>query len=384
MIGPVRQAQALGQSIWYDNLSRRLIASGELDAMVAEGLTGITSNPSTFEKAIGGTKDYDESLRELVGALAGDTLGIYERLATEDIRRAADILRPVYDSSKGRDGYVSWEVSPHLAHDTDATVAEARRLFRLVGRQNTMIKIPGTPEGIPALTELIAEGININVTLLFSLDAYRATVDAYIAGIRALLRAGRDPRGVQSVASFFLSRIDTAVDDAIAAALSLNSDPQRRSKLESLRGKVALANAKLAYARYQSVFGKASWKSLANQGAHSQRVLWASTGTKNPLYPSLMYVEELVGPDTINTMPAQTYQEFRKHGRVRPSLTEGMGQAAETLRTLSEVGLSMDAITFFLLKQGVELFKKAFDGLLAAVEQKRQSIHDWRANKEVR
>lgn len=375
MTTPVLEAQELGQSIWYDNLRRGMLTSGELRDMVEhEGLSGVTSNPSIFEKAIAGSVDYDDVLRALVEQGVGNAKAIYERLAIEDIQGAADVLRPVYARTGGGDGYVSLEVSPHLAHDTEGTIAEARRLAQAIARDNVMIKVPGTREGIAAVAELIGEGININVTLIFALDAYLATADAFVTGLERFVARGGNPSRIASVASFFLSRIDTVIDDKVCAALDVTQDGERRARLKSLLGNVAIANAKIAYAEYQKMIAGQRWKALAHKGALPQRLLWASTGTKNPKYSKTMYVDELIGADTVNTVPAETFREFRAHGRARPTLAEHLAHARQTMKTLEEVGIPIKEVTNFLLDQGLKLFSASFDKLLTAVEQKRQAL----------
>jgi transaldolase/glucose-6-phosphate isomerase len=368
MVGDaIREAGEFGQSVWYDGLGRALIRSGRLGAMVAEGLTGVTSNPTIFSKAIAGSADYDEALRALVGGGLGAPKELYERLAIEDIRGAADLLRPVYERTDWRDGYASLEVSPLLAHDTEGTIAEARRLFRAVARDNVMIKVPATPAGIPAITRLVAEGVNVNVTLLFSLGAYQAVADAYLAGLEELLVAGGEPREVQSVASFFLSRIDAAVDERLDAASAAGDD---------LRGRVAIANAKLAHEHYRTVFSGPRWDALADTGACTQRLLWASTGPKNPAHPKLMYAEALIGPDTIATMPPEIYREFRDRGRAAPTLAAGLPEARRTIDALGAAGISLGEVTDLLLEQGVALFSASFQALLATIERKRRALLD--------
>jgi transaldolase/glucose-6-phosphate isomerase len=370
MTNAIREAGKLGQSFWFDTLSRRLLFSGELRHMIEEdGLRGVTSNPTIFEKAMVGTGDYDADMRSLVGEGMRDAKAIYEDLAIDDIRAAADLLRPIYLDSDRSDGFVSLEVSPHVAHSTEATVVEARRLFHEVQRENVMIKVPGTPEGIAGIARLIAEGVNVNVTLLFALDAYRACADAYLDGLERLQAAGGDLHRVAGVASFFLSRIDAAVDDRIAAALAKNPDSDTRAQLEGLRGKVAIANAKMAYVHYLELVASPRWAALAARGAHPQRLLWASTGTKNPAYPKTMYVDELIGPDTINTVPAETYRAFLDSGHPAATLTKGVSEAAEVLATLSSLGISLDQVTDELLDQGITTFEKAFDKLLGALDR---------------
>jgi transaldolase/glucose-6-phosphate isomerase len=379
MGNPLKQVQKLGQSIWYDNIRRGLITSGELKQMVEEdGLRGITSNPAIFEKALAGSADYDDTLQALVGRGSATAQDIYERLAIEDIQLAADRLHPVYAETDGRDGYVSLEVSPYLAHDTQATIEEARRLRAAVARDNVMIKVPATPAGIPAIRQLISEGININVTLLFAVEVYRAVAGAYMEGLEERAKAGADLRKVASVASFFVSRIDSLVDQKLSDALDSTRDPEARAKLKSMVGKVAIANAKIAYSVYRDLCADVRWKVLAEKGARSQRLLWASTSTKNPKYPKTLYVDELIGPDTVNTVPAETLIEFRNHGRPRSSLTENwdenIRQAQETMRILEQVKISMRQATEELLDDGVKKFSEAFDKLLAAIEKKRQAL----------
>ncbi|MBI1873652.1 MAG: bifunctional transaldolase/phosoglucose isomerase [Acidobacteria bacterium] len=403
---PVREAQMLGQSIWYDNLRRGMLTSGELAELVDDGLGGVTSNPSIFEKAIAGSVDYDEALKALVEQGVGDAKAIYERLAIEDIQRAADVLRPVHARTRGGDGYVSLEVSPHLARDTEGTIAEARRLAQAVGRANVMIKVPGTPEGIAAVAQLTGDGISINVTLLFALDAYLAAADAFLTGLERFTAGGGDARKVASVASFFLSRIDTVIDDKIGAMLDATRDDTQRARLKSLLGQVAIANARIAYAEYQKLIAERRWTALARTGARPQRLLWASTGTKNPTYPKMMYVEELIGPDTVNTVPAETFREFRAHGHARSTLTGSVDRARQAMAMLEEVGISIKKVSDALLDQGLVMFSASFDKLLAAIARKRQAllggtlirqthtvkdaepvtaaIEDWRARGKVR
>jgi transaldolase/glucose-6-phosphate isomerase len=379
MPNPIRDVQKFGQSIWYDNIRRGLITSGELKSMIdADGCLGVTSNPAIFEKALAGSADYDPAFKALVSKGVKDAQGLFENLAIQDIQLAADVLHPTYLTTDGVDGYVSLEVSPYLAFDTDATIADARRLWAEVARDNVMIKVPATPEGIPAIRTLIGEGINVNVTLIFAVSAYEAVADAYVAGLEHLVARGGDPKRVASVASFFVSRIDALIDDRLSQELDATADPERRKKLKSLMGQVAIANAKIAYARFMEIFSGARWEALASRGARVQRVLWASTGTKNPKYPKTLYVDELIGPHTVNTVPAETYVAFKQEGRVRDAITEnfpqGLAHAQEVFRTLSEVGISMQEVTDQLLEQGARLFSDAFDRLLGAVEKKRQAL----------
>jgi transaldolase/glucose-6-phosphate isomerase len=364
----LRALEVFGQSVWLDYIRRSLITSGELRRLIAEdGLRGVTSNPAIFEKAVTGSSDYREML-ETPDARALDAKALYEKLAVRDIRDACDTLRAVYEETARRDGYVSLEVSPFLAHDTTGTLNEARRLWSAVGRENLMIKVPATAEGMPAIEQLISEGINVNVTLLFALAAYERVADAYIAGLERLVARGGDPTRVASVASFFISRIDTAIDALIATRVQASTNAREHSVLRGLTGRVAIASAKLAYERYQELFSGRRWQALAAQGAPTQRLLWASTGVKNPSYRDVVYVEELIGPDTVNTIPPVTFDAFRDHGRPRASLTEDVDAARDVMDGLAQTGISMNDVTDRLLAEGVQLFEDAFAKLLRAVE----------------
>jgi transaldolase/glucose-6-phosphate isomerase len=356
--------------MWLDYIRRDLLTSGRLKKMIDDdGLRGMTSNPSIFEKAIGESSLYDDLLQSLVARKDLDTTGRYEQIAIRDIQDAADILRPVYESSKFRDGYVSLEVSPLLALKTEETIEEARRLWKVVNRENVMIKVPGTAEGLPAIRTLIGEGININVTLLFAQEVYEKAAEAYIGGLEDLAKRGGTLKKVASVASFFISRIDVAVDSMIEEKLKGIGNAQQETVLKSLLGKVAIANGKLAYRSYQRLFSGPRWQTLAAQGAQTQRVLWASTSTKNPAYRDVMYVEELIGPDTVNTMPPATIDAFRDHGRLRNSLTEDVAGAQNVMDNLARVGISIKEVTTKLTEDGVKLFADAFHKLLSAVEK---------------
>jgi transaldolase/glucose-6-phosphate isomerase len=374
----LKALQDFGQSVWLDYLRRDLLTGGELNRLISEdGLRGMTSNPSIFEKAIGESALYDGALRDFQGQHDSDPLTIFEHLAVADIRQAADILRPVHQATRGRDGYVSLEVSPYLALRTADTIADARRLWRAVDRPNLMIKVPGTDAGVPAVRQLTSEGININITLLFARSAYKAVAEAFIEGLEAYAAAGGNVAEVASVASFFVSRIDTAMDAAIAERLKQTSSSEDRRALEGLLGKVAIANAKLAYQDYKAMFGAPRWRELARKtGAQSQRLLWASTGTKNPKYGDVLYVEELIGPDTVNTMPPATMDAFRDHGKPRASLEEGVDEAHRIIGAVDHLGLSLAAITDKLVTDGVALFADATDKLLGAVARKRAAILD--------
>src|SRR6266851_4776729 len=370
---PLQALLTYGQSMWLDYIRRDLITGGKLKTMIEEdGLRGMTSNPSIFEKAIGESSLYDDILQSLASRNDLDTTTRYEQIAIRDIQDAADVLRPVYESSKFRDGYVSLEVSPLLALKTQETIDEARRLWKTVNRENVMIKIPGTAEGLPAIRQAIGEGININVTLLFSQEVYEKVAEAYIAGLEDLSKRGGNLKTIASVASFFISRIDSLVDSIIDDKLKAVSNGQQEAMLKSLLGKVAIANGKLTYLRYQRLFSGPRWQALAAQGAQTQRVLWASTSTKNPAYRDVMYVEELIGPDTVNTMPPATIDAFRDHGRVRNSLTEDVAGAQNVMDNLARTGISIKEVTSKLTEDGVKLFADAFHKLLAAVEKNTQ------------
>jgi transaldolase/glucose-6-phosphate isomerase len=372
-MNPLKALQGYGQSVWLDYIRRSLLTGGELARLIKEdGLRGVTSNPAIFEKAITGSTDYTEILSTLAPQYP-DAKALYEQVAMRDIQDAADVLRPVYEQTQRRDGYVSLEVSPYLAHETKGTLDEARRLWQAVARPNVMIKVPATPEGIPAIEQLISEGINVNVTLLFSQETYERVARAYIAGLGKRAAQGDDVGHVASVASFFISRIDSAIDAILTAKLKTTTTASERALLRSLLGKVAIANAKLTYQRYHELFRGEAWQALANKGAQTQRVLWASTSTKNPNYRDVLYVEELIGPDTVNTIPPATFDAFRDHGRLRASLTEGLEEAHDTMEALAQVGMSMTEVTERLLKDGVRLFAEPFGKLLAAVEKTRQA-----------
>src|ERR1017187_4249847 len=367
---PLTQLQSFGQSIWLDYIRRDLLKGGELQRLITEdGLRGMTSNPAIFENATAGSTQYQDFLDPLAGRADLDAKGRYELLAIRDIQDAADLLRPVYMSTKKRDGYVSLEVSPYLANDTARTVDEARRLWKSVARENVMIKVPGTPEGIPAFRQLIGEGINVNVTLLFAQGVYEHVAAAFIDGVEKFATSGGDVSKVASVASFFISRIDSLVDSLVGDQLKKEADAARKAKLQSILGKVAIANGKLTYEAYQRIFSSPRWKALAAKGAQTQRVLWASTSTKNPNYRDVLYIEELIGPDTVNTVPPATLDAFRDHGKPRTSLTENLEGARRTMADLAGVGIVMKDVTDKLTTDGVKLFADAFDALLAAVEQ---------------
>lgn len=373
-MNPLQSLETYGQSAWLDYIRRSLLTSGELRRLVEEdGLRGVTSNPAIFEKAITGSTDYAEALRALAPRYR-EAKELYEQVAIRDIQGAADVLRPVYDRTEGRDGYVSMEVSPALSRNTPGTLAEARRLWQQIDRPNAMIKVPATAEGIPAIEQLIAEGVNVNVTLLFAQETYERVAGAYIAGLEQRAAQGADVSRVASVASFFISRIDTAIDAILAERLKTAASASERALLRSLQGKVAIANAKQTYQLYQQLFRGDRWQKLAVRGARTQRLLWASTGTKNPAYRDVLYVEELIGPDTVNTVPPATFDAFRDHGRLRASLSEDLEAACDTLETLEHVGISLAEVSEQLLAEGLRLFEVAFEKLLAAVEQTRDAV----------
>ncbi|MBX3331311.1 MAG: bifunctional transaldolase/phosoglucose isomerase [Nitrospira sp.] len=367
---PLKNLLDYGQAVWLDYIRRSLITTGELKRLIEEdGLRGVTSNPAIFEKAITGSLDYKDLL-STAGSRNLDAKSVYERIAVRDIQDAADLLRPIYDASKKRDGYVSLEVSPKLARDTSGTLDEARRLWKAVDRPNVMIKVPATAEGIPAIQQLIREGLNVNVTLLFSQAVYERVAEAYLSGLEARAADKGHLSGVASVASFFISRIDTAIDAMLTERLKTATNAGEPELLRGLMGKVAIANAKLTYQKYHELFSSPRWQVLAKNGAQTQRVLWASTSTKNPNYRDTIYVEELIGADTVNTIPPATFDAFRDHGRLRPSLTENLDEAHATMESLARSGISMKAVTDTLLDDGVRLFAESFEKLLTAVDSR--------------
>ncbi len=374
-MNPVKELHNHGQAVWLDFLARGFIAKGDLKHLVeSDGVRGVTSNPSIFEKAIGSSDEYDSAIAKILKNGDRSVTDLYEHLAIEDIQHAADVLRPVYDELDGKDGFVSLEVSPYLANDTKATIAEAERLWKSVNRKNLMIKVPATPEGLPAIRHLIAKGISVNITLLFAQRVYVDVAEAFLSGLQEYARKGGDPSHVASVASFFVSRIDTAVDKQLDEKITQANDPAEKERLAALKGKIAIANAKLAYQDYKRLFSGDAWEKLEAKGAKPQRLLWASTGTKNKDYSDVLYVEELIGKDTVNTVPPATLDAFRDHGKLRDSLEENVDEARQTLVSLAEAGISLDAITRNLVKEGVQLFADAADKLLGAVAHKRTKI----------
>ena len=370
----IKALQRFGQSVWLDYLHRGLFASGEFERLITEdGLRGVTSNPAIFEKAITGGTDYAGAIQTLDRDRQMEPMALYEALAIRDIRNAADLLRPVYDATARVDGYASLEVSPYLAHDTSAPIDEARRLWRAVDRDNLMIKVPASMEGLPAIRQLTSEGINVNITLLFGIGRYDAVAQAYLEGLTEFTRKGGDPARVNSVASFFVSRIDTIVDEMITKRLVGLTNPDVRASLTALLGKVGIANAKLAYQHYLAVCRSARWQALAAKGARPQRLLWASTSTKNPRYRDVLYVEELIGRETINTMTPATIEAFRDHGQLRATLESGVASARHVIEELDRAGISLEEVTNRLLEDGITLFSRAFDTLLGALGRDRRS-----------
>jgi transaldolase len=371
---PLLDLEAFGQSIWMDFISRGTISSGQLQKWIEQdGVSGVTSNPSIFEKAITGSNDYDESIQTL--SLSGETTEETLRLLTvEDIQHVAYLLRPTYDRTGGRDGFVSLEVSPGLAHDTEGTIAEARELWTRVNRPNVMIKVPATLEGIPAIRELTGDGINVNITLLFGLPRYQEVADAYLGGLEILAAKGRPLKQVASVASFFLSRIDTLIDPILEKKMT--TDKSQAGIAEHLQGQVAIASAKVAYEMYKEIFGSERFASLAKKGARTQKLLWASTSTKNPAYSDTKYIEALIGPDTINTVPVETLNAYRDHGHPEQTLDQEVSEAYQLLDSLSSVGIDLDAVTQQLEDQGVEKFITAFNRLMASLKEKAAGVHE--------
>ncbi|MCP4592477.1 MAG: transaldolase [bacterium] len=354
----------LGQSIWYDNIRRGVLASGELQGLIDDGVTGVTSNPTIFKKAIADSNDYQAELNRLIAA-GTSAVEIYETLAFADIRQACDLFRPVYDRTERRDGFVSIEVSPALADDTEATISEAKRIFTAIARPNVMIKIPATDAGLPAVEAVIAAGINVNVTLIFSTEVYGAVIGAYLSGMEKLVAGGGDPRGVASVASFFVSRVDTLVDKLLQERIDAG-----RKDLVDLPGKAAVANTKLAYDLYKTEYAGSRFAALQAKGARVQRPLWASTSTKDPSYPDLLYVEPLIGPDTVNTVPPATLNAIRDHGTAEAAIEAGVGAARDVLARLEAADISMAQVTEQLKIEGVKAFANSFDELIGAIESK--------------
>jgi len=370
MTNPLLELQKQGQSVWYDNIDRAQLASGQFKKMLTEdGILGVTANPTIFEKSISSGHSYDDQMSLLIQK-GKSTNEIYEELVITDIQTVADLLRPIYDRTEGKDGYVSLEVSPELAHDTQGTIHEAARFWKMVNRPNLMIKIPATPEGIPAVYETLRSGINVNITLIFSIESYRAVTDAYLRALEERNGEGHDISSLASVASFFVSRVDTLVDKLLEDKIKATND----AKLKSLEGKAAIANARLVYHDFKSIFSTPRFESLKHAGAHVQRPLWASTSTKNPAYRDVLYAEELVGPDTVDTMPLETINNFRDHGKVRYSIEDDIPAAHQTFEELEKLGISYKQVTQQLLDEGVQKFADSFHQLFKGIDSKKQAI----------
>lgn len=371
MTNATRAFEEFRQSIWYDNIQRSQLASGQFAQLIADGVRGCTSNPTIFDKAVSQTSDYDDALRDMAKRRIS-VEEMYYALVGQDIRDAADALQEIYRQSEARDGYISLEVQPNLASSTDATVAEAQRLVKLVGRDNLMIKVPATPEGLPAVTALIAAGISVNITLIFSIDSYREVTSAYIAGLEQAQKAGLDLSKIASVASFFVSRVDASVDKLLAERAA--SKPADADRILGFQGKAAIANAKLAYAAYKEIFSGSRFAPLRAKGAQSQRVLWASTGTKSKAYKDTLYLDSLIGPETVNTVPPQTLDAFQDHGTVANTLETGFDQAVQLFKELESLGINMDAVCDDLLNDGVKSFVQSMNSLMDVIAKKSQSL----------
>ena len=376
MTNPLQQLKTYGQSVWYDNIDRAQIVNGQFKRLLDEdGVVGVTANPTIFQKSISHGNAYDEQMTQLIRA-GKDINEIYEALIIRDIQTVADILRPIYDSSGMKDGYVSLEVSPDLAHDTDKTIAEVRRFWKLVDRPNLMIKIPATQEGIPAVQMALTEGINVNITLIFSIDNYRQVTEAYLNALEDRNAEGKDISHIASVASFFVSRVDTLVDKLLEDKIKASGDSVEQQKLKALEGKAAIANARLVYQEFKRIFHAPRFETLKHSGAHVQRPLWASTSTKNPAYRDVLYAEELIGPDTVDTMPLETIENFRDHGRVRLSIDDNIDQAHAELDAREQVGIHYQAVTQQLQDEGVQKFADSFHELFQGIAEKQKAIQE--------
>jgi len=374
MTNPLLQLKALGQSVWYDNIDRSQLVSGQFKRLLDEdGICGVTANPTIFEKSISSGHAYDEQINQLIRE-GKSTNEIYEALIIQDIRTVADILRPIYDSANRQDGLVSLEVSPDLAHDTEGTLSEVRRFWKMVDRPNLMIKIPGTPEGIPAVLQALTEGINVNITLIFSISTYRQVAEAFISALEARRTAGEDISHMASVASFFVSRVDTLVDKLLEDKVKATSNTTEQQHLKSLEGKAAIANARLVYQDFKKIFNTPRFAALKQAGAYVQRPLWASTSTKNPAYRDVLYAEELIGPDTVDTMPLETIENFRDHGRVRLSIEDNLEEAHQVFDALEKIGIHYDQVTQQLQDEGVQKFADSFHTLFEGIAEKRKAI----------
>ena len=374
MTNPLLQLKEYGQSVWYDNIDRAQLISGQFKKLLDEdGVVGVTANPTIFQKSISYGDAYDEQITQLIKE-GKSTNEIYEALIITDVQTVADILRPIYDRTNRQDGFVSLEVSPDLAHNTGGTISEVRRFWKLVDRPNLLVKIPATPEGLPAIQQALTEGININITLIFAIDFYRKVTDAYLSALEERNAEGKDISHIASVASFFVSRVDTLVDQLLEDKIKATSDSAEQQKLKSLEGKAAIANARLVYQDFKGIFNTPRFETLKHSGAHVQRPLWASTSTKNPAYRDVLYAEELIGPNTVDTMPLETIEKFRDHGRVRLSIEDNIPQAKAELAALEEVGIHYDQVTQQLLDEGVQKFADSFHELFKGIESKKQTI----------
>jgi transaldolase len=376
MTNPLLELKALGQSVWLDDIDREQLLSGRFQRLIDEdGLSGATGNPTIFEHSITHDTTYDEQMQQLI-TLGKSAQEIYEVLAMTDVKRVADMLRPIYDGTDGQDGFVSIEVSPYLAQDTEATLAEVRRFWHTIDRPNLMVKIPSTPEGVPAIRQALAEGININITLIFSLENYRQVVEAYLGALEERSAKGHDIRRIASVASFFVSRVDVLVDQLLADKIKAASDGTEQQKLQNLQGKIAIANARLVYQEFKRLFGGPRFEALQQRGARVQRPLWASTSTKNPAYRDVLYAEELIGPDTVDTMTLTTIERFREHGQVRLSAQDQLPEAQADLAALGDVRISYEQVTRQLQEEGVQRFADSFDKLFQCIDNKRKALQE--------
>jgi transaldolase len=372
---PLIGLKELGQSVWLDNLNRKLITSGELKRLIEEeGLSGITSNPTIFQKAISGSTDYDTSLRKMIDQGIKDEKELFFGLAIEDVSNAAEMLWPVYQSTNGLDGFVSIEVSPDLAYDMDETISEARRLFSTIGKKNILVKVPATKQGLPAIEQLISEGVNINVTLLFSIERYEEVAEAYLRGLERRTSKGEPINEIASVASFFVSRVDTLTDKLLETRLSSAISKAEKDKMMSLFGKAAVANAKIAYKKYKNIFSEKRFLTLKEKGGHLQRLLWGSTGTKNPKYSDIKYVEELIAPDSVNTLPETTIEAFKNHGQAKITIGDHLEEAERLFQKLKSIGIDIKEVTYKLEGEGVKLFSDSFFSLSKEIAQKRDSF----------
>jgi transaldolase len=375
MTNPLLELKALGQSVWLDDIDRGQLRSGLFGRLIAEdGLSGATGNPTIFEHSITHDNTYDEQMQQLIAG-GKSPQEIYEALAMTDVRMVADLLRPTYEQTDGQDGFVSIEVSPYLADDTEGTLAEVRRFWHTIDRPNLMVKIPSTTAGVPAIRQALAEGININITLIFSIENYRQVVEAYLGALEERSARGQDMRGIASVASFFVSRVDVLVDKLLEDQVKATSDPDRQ-QLKALQGKIAIANARLVYQEFKRLFSTPRFAALKQQGARVQRPLWASTSTKNPAYRDVLYAEELIGPDTVDTMTLTTIEHFREHGRVRLSVEDQLPEAKAYLAALQNVGISYEQVTRQLQEEGIQRFADSFDKLFQCIDNKRKALQE--------